>query len=614
MSFVSHSPTFSIDNVTGVFLKDGKPFRYISGSLHYFRIPRIYWEDRLMKAKAAGLDAIQIYIPWNYHEPSPGKFVFDGDRDVVEFIELAQKNELLVLARVGPYICSEWDFGGIPAWLLSKDPNVKLRSSYAGFVLPAIRWFSQLLPKLQPLLYQNGGPIIMVQLENEYGSYYACDRDYLSALYDFSRFVLGNDIILYTTDGNSVAFLKCGSSDRRLFATVDFGIAGAQKPEVAFKDLEKFQPHHPLVNSEFYSGWFDDWGTKRHLVNATEFAEAAVSLWNYSDRVSFNIYMFHGGTNFGYWNGANSATDFIITSYDYDAPVSESGDITNKYLILRDVIHQLKHLDPPPLPPNISKASYGDVAVQFHSHLLYDLPVGVSSLRPLYMEALKQYQGFMAYTVHVGGKEGPGNVTFARVKDIGLVFTTDFFFETFVFHGFVSGAGSLNVTFSEDLPVLAIVTECRGHLNFGREMIGDIKGINGSVLLDGEELLNWVMKDVDFRSLNPIRFKQSNGGGSIDFPEPGRVYKGHFQIPSTPLDTFAVMNGFTRGVLSVNGYVVGRFYPSAGPQVSLYVPASMLLTGENVVTVLEFDHLTPSCRENSTQCFVTFRDSMVWLN
>nr|VZI36462.1 unnamed protein product [Spirometra erinaceieuropaei] len=219
------SRSFSIDIEKGTFLKDGAPFRYVSGSLHYFRIPKIYWMDRLLKAKAAGLNVIQIYIPWNFHEPAPGEYIFYGDRDVVEFISMAHEVGLLVLVRAGPYICAEWDFGGLPAWLLSVNPNMKLRSFDPEYLGPVIRWFQQLFPRLHPYLYENGGPIIMIQLENEYGSYVTCDQDYLSTLYEFARYQLGPNVILYTTDGPSMTDLKCGSSDRRLFTTIDFNVA-----------------------------------------------------------------------------------------------------------------------------------------------------------------------------------------------------------------------------------------------------------------------------------------------------------------------------------------------------------------------------------------------------
>ncbi|KAM3180775.1 hypothetical protein ACTXT7_015664 [Hymenolepis weldensis] len=421
--------TFFIDTELGVFVKDGKPFRFISGSMHYFRIPRIYWMDRLMKAKAAGLDAIQTYVPWNFHEVHPGEYLFDNERDVVEFIHLANSLDLLVLLRVGPYICAEWDF-----------------------------------------------------LENEYGSYFTCEQEYLSSLYEYARFILGDEILLYTTDGNSLSNLKCGSSDRRLFSTVDFGIDGAINPNESFKALMQFQPHGPLngyvqipVNSEYYTGWIDHWGDKKHRVDAFRLANGAAKILNMSDNVSLNLYMFHGGTNFGFWSGANSASDITITSYDYDAPISEDGDTTYKYMILRDLFFKIKNQEPLPIPPNVSKAAYGKASVYFYSHLIYDLKEGVHSIKPLHMEAVKQYQGFMAYSVVLDERKGKARLNFEHVKDIGYVFTTDPGAKSIVYFGSLAGQGALDVTLDKEHPILTIVTESQGHINFGSSMVGDIK-------------------------------------------------------------------------------------------------------------------------------------------
>ncbi|KAM7541550.1 hypothetical protein Aperf_G00000020047 [Anoplocephala perfoliata] len=564
-----------------------------------------------MKAKAAGLDAVETYIPWNFHEMNPGEYLFDNDRDIVEFIQLANSLDLLVLLRVGPYICAEWDFGGLPAWLLTNDPNLNLRSSSPEFIDPVIRWFEQLLPRLKPLLYHNGGPVIMVQLENEYGAYSTCDRGYLSFLYDHARFFLGEEIILYTTDMNSLPNLECGSSDPRLFSTVDFGSDKALNPIRSFTSLIRFQPHGPLVNSEYYTGWIDHWGEEKHIVDAEKLATGAANLLQMSEEVSINLYMFHGGTNFGYWNGANSPENITITSYDYDAPLSEAGDTTYKYMVLRDLFYKIKNQKPSLIPPNITKASYGKAAVNFYSHLIYGLKEGVHSVKPLHMEAVKQYQGFMAYSTDLSGKEGTRSLNFENVKDVAFAFATDPGAKSIVYLGSVAGQGNLNVNFDKDHPTLTVVTECQGHINFGPSMMGDIKGIIGRVLLDGQELVNWVMKGLDFRTANPPYLNQSRDRAS--YPDSGAIYNGVFDVPFPPADTFAVMTGFTRGVLAINGHIVGRYNPIAGPQVSLYVPASMLTTGENVISILELEKIHPECHRNVSSCYVTFRDTPVWL-
>ncbi|VDL83881.1 unnamed protein product [Schistocephalus solidus] len=317
--------SFSIDTKNGTFLKDDAPFRYVSGSLHYFRIPQIYWMDRLIKAKAAGLNAIQIYIPWNFHEPFPGKYVFYGNHDVVKFISMAHDVGLLVLVRAGPYICAEWDFVSC-FFSLCKE-----QASANKFLGPVIRWFQQLFPRLHPYLYENGGPIIMIQLENEYGSYVTCDQDYLSTLYEFARYQLGPNVILYTTDGPSMNDLKCGSSDRRLFTTIDFNVSEASLPFSVFKLLCRRAPVTSFLNS---LAFLDD----SMLLNRTASARRFTSL---VFLLPFS-YMFHGGSNFGFWSGGPSASNAAITtSYDYDAPISEAGDITTKYIMLRDLIFKV---------------------------------------------------------------------------------------------------------------------------------------------------------------------------------------------------------------------------------------------------------------------------------
>ncbi|EHH51741.1 hypothetical protein EGM_11177 [Macaca fascicularis] len=317
------------------FLKDGQPFRYISGSIHYSRVPRFYWKDRLLKMKMAGLNTIQTYVPWNFHEPWPGQYQFSEDHDVEYFLRLAHELGLLVILRPGPYICAEWEMGGLPAWLLEKEA-ILLRSSDPDYLAAVDKWLGVLLPKMKPLLYQNGGPIITVQVENEYGSYFACDFDYLRFLQKRFHHHLGDDVVLFTTDGAHETFLQCGAL-QGLYTTVDFG-PGSNITD-AFQIQRKCEPKGPLINSEFYTGWLDHWG-QPHSTIKTEVV--ASSLYDILARgASVNLYMFIGGTNFAYWNGANSPYAAQPTSYDYDAPLSEAGDLTEKYFALRNVIQKV---------------------------------------------------------------------------------------------------------------------------------------------------------------------------------------------------------------------------------------------------------------------------------
>ncbi|XP_019617515.1 PREDICTED: beta-galactosidase-like [Branchiostoma belcheri] len=327
------SRSFSIDYDNNTFLKDGEPFRYISGSIHYSRVPRSYWQDRLNKMYAAGLNAIQTYVPWNLHEPKPGKYDFTGNNDIEAFLKLANDTGLLVILRPGPYICAEWDMGGLPSWLMKDNSSIVLRSSDPAYLDPVDTYMAQLLPRIKPYLYNNGGPIITVQVENEYGSFYTCDYDYLRHLRQVFIQHLGPDVVLFTTDGWWDGVLKCGTIDG-LYTTVDFG--PGTDPVGAFKGQRKHQPKGPLVNSEFYTGWLDHWGQPHAHTDKDKVATYLEKILQLN--ASVNMYMFEGGTNFGYMNGANGPFKPQPTSYDYDAPLTEAGDPTDKLTTISNVI------------------------------------------------------------------------------------------------------------------------------------------------------------------------------------------------------------------------------------------------------------------------------------
>ncbi|ELV10671.1 Beta-galactosidase-1-like protein, partial [Tupaia chinensis] len=361
--------SFVVDRDHDRFLLDGVPFRYVSGSLHYFRVPRVLWADRLYKMRLSGLNAIQFYVPWNYHEPEPGVYNFNGSRDLIAFLNEAAKANMFVILRPGPYICAEWDM--------------------------------VLLPKIHPWLYHNGGNIISIQVENEYGSYKACDVIYLRHLAGLFRALLGDQILLFTTDGPEG--LKCGSL-KGLYTTVDFG--PADNMTKIFALLRKYEPHGPLVNSEYYTGWLDYWGqnhSTRGIPAVTRGLEKMLKLG-----ASVNMYMFHGGTNFGYWNGADEKGRFlpITTSYDYDAPISEAGDPTPKFFALRNSISKFQEIPLGPLPPPSPKMMLGPLTLNLDGDLLAFLdflcPHGpIRSILPMTFEAVKQDHGFMLYRTYL---------------------------------------------------------------------------------------------------------------------------------------------------------------------------------------------------------------------
>src|SRR5579864_7442864 len=325
---------------------DGKPFQIISGEMHYERIPREYWRDRLRKARAMGLNTISTYVFWNVHEPKPDVFDFSGQLDVAAFVRMAQEEGLYVILRPGPYACAEWDLGGLPAWLLA-DPNIVLRSSDERFLGPAENYLKRLGRELAPLQITRGGPILEVQVENEYGSF-GNDHEYMKRILAAIRNAGLNEVLLYTADGGDQ--LPAGTLPD-IHAVVNFG-PGDAKSE--FAKLQKFRLGKPVMSGEYWDGWFDHWGAKHEVRNAQD--DAKELDWILSQGYSINLYMFHGGTSFGFMSGANwdhSTYEPDVTSYDYDSPVSESGALTKKFYAFRDVIakHQPGVALPEPPPP-----------------------------------------------------------------------------------------------------------------------------------------------------------------------------------------------------------------------------------------------------------------------
>jgi beta-galactosidase len=333
------------------FVLDGKPLQIISGELHYQRIPREYWRDRLKKARAMGLNTISTYVFWNAHETQPEVYNFSGGLDVAAFVHIAQEEGLYVILRPGPYVCAEWDLGGLPAWLLA-DPGMVLRSADEKFLGPTERWLQRLGRELAPLQITHGGPIIAVQVENEYGSF-GSDQEYLKRILAAIRSAGLGDALLYTADGGDQ--LPAGTLPD-IHAVVNFG-PGEAKEE--FAKLQKFRPGRPVMSGEYWDGWFDHWGTQHHDTDTNQQAQELD--WILGQGYSINLYMFHGGTNFGFMNGANwdhHSYEPDVTSYDYDSPVSEAGALSKKYFTFRDVIAKhrpgVKIPDPPASLPVIS--------------------------------------------------------------------------------------------------------------------------------------------------------------------------------------------------------------------------------------------------------------------
>ncbi|XP_069872810.1 beta-galactosidase-1-like protein isoform X1 [Dipodomys merriami] len=584
------SRSFVVDRTHNQFLLDGFPFRYVSGSIHYYRIPRVLWADRLFKMRLCGLNAIQFYVPWNYHEPEPGVFNFNGSRDLIAFLNEAAKANLLVILRPGPYICAEWEMGGLPSWLLRK-PKIHLRTSDPDFLTAVDSWFKVLLPKIYPFLYHNGGNIISIQVENEYGSYRACDFKYMRHLAGLFRSLLGDKILLFTTDGPEG--LRCGSLEG-LYTTVDFG--PADNMTRIFARLRKYEPSGPLVNSEYYTGWLDYWGqnhSTRSISSVTKGLENMLKLG-----ASVNMYMFHGGTNFGYWNGADDKGRFlpITTSYDYDAPISEAGDPTPKFFAIRNVISKFQEVPLGPLPPPGPKMMLGPLTLHLDGNLLAFLdflcPKGpINSFFPLTFEAVKQDHGFMLYRTYLPytiSEPTPFWVPNNGVHDRAYVILDE------VFQGVLERNTKRELVLTANAGAkLDILLENMGRLSFGSNH-SDFKGLLEPPILGQTILTDWMIYPLKIDKLvkwwfplNLLKRPQP------DIPSGPTFYSTTFPILGSSGDTFLYLPGWTKGQVWINGFNLGRYWTKRGPQQTLYVPRLLLLPkgAINKITLLELENV-----------------------
>lgn len=592
-NLASGERSFSIDYKNNCFLKDDKPFQYISGSIHYSRIPRYYWKDRLLKMYMTGLNAIQVYVPWNFHERVQGAYNFTGDRDLEHFLNLANQTGLMVILRPGPYICAEWEMGGLPAWLLQK-PNIILRSADTDYLQAVSNWFAVLLPKMKPWLYINGGNIISVQVENEYGSYYSCDYNYMRHLKTLFRFFLGEDAVLFTTDGNTDKEMTCGTLEG-LYATLDFGTD--TNISEAFKRQRRFEPLGPLVNSEFYTGWLDHWGDPHARVTTEKVSKVLGEMLTMGANV--NMYMFIGGTNFGYWNGADHDSRFrsVVTSYDYDAPLSEAGDPTEKLLAIRDVIKQFRDVPAGPMPPATPKFAYGFVTLKKVGNvgaLLSILsPMGPVQCRyPLTFEEMKQYYGYMLYRTALPrdlSEPTPLISPLNGVHDRAYVSVNG------VYQGLLQRDTALvmNVT-GQQGDTVDILVENMGRVNFGSK-INDYKGLLSNLILGKDVLTDWKIYSLDIDGAIAggwphSAHKQSNTTVNKELSRGPNLYMGTFPPNGLSWDTFLKLTEWTKGQVWINGMNLGRYWSARGPQQTLYVPGPLLSTDQpNNITVLELE-------------------------
>ena len=560
-----HTFTLSPDN----FLLDGKPFQIISGEMHPARIPKEYWRHRIQMAKAMGCNTIAVYIFWNYHESSPGKYDFKTEnRDIAQFIKLCRQENMWVLFRPGPYVCAEWDFGGLPPYLL-KIPDIKVRCMDPRYMKVVNDYLIQLSKIIKPLLITNGGPILMVQIENEYGSY-GNDKNYLEALRNI-WIKNGISVPFFTADGPTPYMLEAGNIDGAAIG-LDSG-----SNEKDFEQAKKRNPNVPSFSSETYPGWLTHWGEKwARADTATLYKEVNFLLEN---KKSFNLYVIHGGTNFGFSAGANSGGKGYepdITSYDYDAPINEQGLPTQKYFKLQELIS--KHAkNNNVLPAPIPAIDIPEIKMEFYSSVWDNMPEPKQAVQPKPMEMFDQYNGFILYKTKLIGHKS-GKLTITDLHDYATIFLNGKF------------VGKLDRREAEKTielpksdvkdPILEIFVEAMGRINYGQYLI-DRKGITDRVTLNGMTLMNWAVYNLPFDSKYIRALKQSN----ISQDRRGFFFKGTFELSETA-DTYFDLSNYKKGVVFVNGNNLGRYW-EIGPQKRLYCPAPWFRKGKNEIIIFD---------------------------
>ena len=561
------------------FLLDGKPFQIISGEMHPARIPREYWRQRIQMARAMGCNTIAVYVFWNYLESSPGVWDFStGNKDIGAFIRLCKEEGMWVLLRPGPYVCAEWDWGGLPLYLL-KIPDIKVRCMDPRYMAAVKRYVTRLSKEVAGLQCTNGGPILMVQVENEYGSY-ANDKVYLEALRKL-WLLNGITVPFYTADGPTAFMLDAGSLDGCAMG-LDSGGGDAD-----FEQAHRYNPNVPAFSSESYPGWLTHWKEPWQKPDTAGILREVSYLL--SHKRSFNLYVVHGGTNFGFTAGANAFTPIQfqpdVTSYDYDAPVSEQGQATPKYYALRRLISQYVSYKIPEPPAPIPTMEIPPVKLEPFTSVWDHLPVARKSPQPLPMEALDQKSGLILYRTRLIGHKS-GSLTITEPHDYALVFLDGRLIDT-VFRDGGKWTVQLPKTDSKD-PLLEILVEGMGHINFAQYLI-DRKGITDRVTLDGMTLMNWDIfcLPLDENYMRGVGGASAGNGSFAGSPvgKQGIFFRGDFVLNNTA-DTYIDMSQFKKGVVWVNGHNLGRYW-YVGPQQHLYCPASWLKKGNNELIVLD---------------------------
>jgi len=560
---LASASTFTIGDAD--FLLDGKPFQIKAGEMHPGRIPHEYWADRLRMMHAMGLNTVSIYVFWNQHEPHQGEFNFTGDADIAQFVRLAQKEGLWVIVRPGPYCCAEWEFGGYPWWLL-KQHDLKVRSQDPRFLAAAGAYLKKLGEQLAPLQITRGGPIILAQVENEYGSF-GNDHVYMGKIRDLER-AAGFEVPFFTADGGGNMMAGGHLPDALP------GLNGGGGPNI-FKEIGRYRPHGPWFVPEFYPGWLDHWGEphahSRDLTRETE--------WKLTNNVSFCYYMIYGGTSFGFMSGANYGGYFQPqpTSYDYASPMDEMGRPTENFFALRKVL--ANHLAPgetlPEAPATTPVIAIPKVELTESARLLDNLGTPVKSERPLSFEDLDQGYGYVLYRTKISGPVD-ASLRIKELRDYATVYVD----------GKRVGVldrrhkqDAMELKFAGPSATLDLLVENGGRINYGGEIMDNRKGITESVVLGDHELTGWEIYQFPFANIASLNFK------SAPMVAAPAVHRGTFELTAVG-DTFLDLRGWGKGIMLVNGHNLGRYW-YIGPQQTLYCPGVWLKPGRNEIAVLE---------------------------
>lgn len=551
------------------FLLDGKPLQMISGEIHYTRVPREAWRARFKMAKAMGLNTIGTYVFWNVHEPQKGIYDFKDNNDIEEFVKIAQEEGLWVVLRPSPYVCAEWEFGGYPYWL-QEEKDLVVRSKNPKYLALYKDYIQEIGKRLAKYQVNHGGNILMVQIENEYGSF-GSDKEYL----DINRKMFidaGFDGLLFTCDPAND--LVAGHLPGLLPA-----VNGLDKP-TAIKKLinENHNGKGPYYIAEWYPAWFDWWGTAHHTVPYGKYVTALDSVLGAG--ISINMYMFHGGTTRGFMNGANyndhSPYEPQTSSYDYDAPLDEAGNATEKFMAFRKVIE--KHLPKGKVLPEVPKAKpvvlVGSISLDRNGSVQSLLSNPVHARHPLTFEDLRQDYGFVVYRTH-GASLPSGFLKINGLRDYAIVYVNGKRIGTLDRR---LNQDSLAVDASKDTTI-DIVVENLGRINFGKYLLDNKKGITQNVTINGVELVDWDMYGLPFASEPKVA---AHTNTAVDFPT---IKTGTFQLAKLG-DMYLDMSQWGKGAVWINGHNLGRYW-RIGPQQTLYVPIEWLKKGENKITILE---------------------------